>query len=130
METYAAADSVKSFYYSATTSVNGSDALEAVTDSDSSSSEETTDETSAEEGGFMAGAEGGMGGSDQGMSGGMGGGRAMEMAATMGDFSLIGYSSDEAMTAFENGTNSITEGAYFAEGNRIWSVFISRNLRC
>lgn len=128
METYAAADSVKSFYYSATTSVNGSDALEAVTDSDSSSSEETTDETSAEEGGFMAGAEGGMGGSDQGMSGGMGGGRAMEMAATMGDFSLIGYSSDEAMTAFVNGTNSITEGSVFAEGNTDMECIISEEL--
>ena len=93
---YAQAESVKDFYYTLTAYFNGSENFSAVTDevedSDTESSEESTDTESGRPqmpGGF----------------GGMNFGRGAS-----GDFSIIGYSSDKAMTSFVSGNASIVKG--------------------
>ena len=84
LKAYAEADSVKSFYYTMTAYMNGSDDFEAYSTGDDS-------------GGSM-GFPGGMGGSFE-----------------SGDFAVTGFSSDEAMTEFVDGTCEITDGAVFEE---------------
>lgn len=120
MNTYAEADSVESFYYTETTSVNGNDALEPVSNTETTTSDTTTESESGMEGMPMERESGG--GSMPQM-----GGRMAMMAGT-GDFSLVGYSSDEAMTSFINGSNSIAEGSVFAEGNTDMECIISQEL--
>lgn len=105
---YAEAESVKDFYYSMTSSLNGTEEFEPV-------NTETEDESSSEStGGF-----GGMGG-----MGGMMGGRF----GSSGDFTIIGYSGESAMTSFQNGTASITEGTVFTEGTTDNECIISEEL--
>ena len=85
---YAAASTVKDFYYTVSASFNGNESLEPVTTSTSSST-----------GGFDFGGFGGFGG-----------------RGASGDFTVIGYSADIAMTDFINGTATIMEGGeMFAE---------------
>ena len=127
MQTYAKAESVKDFYYTLTSSVNAS-GIEAVqssstvknrqstTDTESSESTETTQSTGSEKS-----APDGMGGGP----GGMGGGPGM---GTQGDFTLIGYSADNAMTAFADGTSKITDGQVFAENTSEPECIISTEL--
>ena len=114
LQKYAENENVKSFYYSLSTSVDGSDDFSAVdmTGADSGSSESTT---VANESSGKSGANGAPdmpsdmptdGGSKQG-------GRF----GTQGDFTMIGYSSDEAMTDFVSGKSKITDGAVFDEGS-------------
>lgn len=129
LETYAQAESVKSFYYSASASMNGS-SLEPVDTSglSSSSSESTEDE------GLSADASQGAGGQD----GEMGAGRNMDGDAgampgggrmgIQGDFTVTGYSSDEAMTDFISGSSSVTEGSMFTEGSDDYTCVISEEL--
>ncbi len=105
---YADASSVKDFYYTMTASLDGSDTIEAV--SSSSSSESTS--------GILEG--GGFGG------GGFGG--KMDMMMSSGDFSIVGYSSEAAMTSFINGTAAITSGAVFSEGSTTYDCIISEEL--
>ena len=45
-----------------------------------------------------------------------------------GDFSVIGYSSDNAMTDFVNGTATIDSGAVFSEGTENYDCIISLEL--
>ncbi len=105
---YADASSVKDFYYTITASLNGSDNIEAVS---SSSSSESTDGTL--EGDNFGG--GGFGGK-------------MDMMMSSGDFSIVGYSSEAAMTSFINGTATITSGAVFTEGSTAYDCIISEEL--
>ena len=103
---YATAASVKDFYYTVTTYVDGSDTLLPVSD-------ETDSGTDS-------------GNSDFPFPGGMGG---MGGRYTSGDFTVIGYSGDNAMTAFVNGTASILEGgAMFEEGTTDPVCVISEEL--
>lgn len=37
--------------------------------------------------------------------------------ASAGDFTIVGYSSDEAMTDFTSGNSSITKGSVFEQGS-------------
>ena len=104
---YAEAESVQSFYYTLTAYLDGSDSLTPVTD-------ESEDSSS---GSF------GSGGMFPGGMGGMMGGRR-----SAGEFSVIGYSSDSAMTAFVNGSASIVEGAMFEEGTSELVCVISEEL--
>lgn len=110
LETYAAAESVKDFYYTATLSLNGSESFEAVS-------------ASSEDGASNPFAQGGMGG-----FGGKGGGMGGMPQITSADFSVIGYSTDDAMTSFINGTTSVTEGECFAEGTEELNCIISSEL--
>lgn len=45
-----------------------------------------------------------------------------------GDFSIVGYSSDSAMTSFIDGTASIVNGAVFEEGTSSYDCIISEEL--
>lgn len=107
MQTYAKADSVKAFNYSLTTSLNESDSIKAIdttttsTTSSSSSSSNSTTKNNQQN-------QPNMGNNGQGFGAGRMG--------TQGDFTVIGYSSDSAMTSFVKGTSTITEGAIFDEG--------------
>lgn len=112
---YAEADSVQDFYYTVTTSLNGTDEFEAVT-SDSTSSDQDGDTSGS--------AKNGMGGFPGGMGGFMMGKRDMNS----GDFSIVGYSSDSAMTSFIDGTASIVNGAVFNEGTSSYDCIISEEL--
>lgn len=108
--TYSEADSVKDFYYSQTVSVNGSDDFSPVT---AETTEETTEETMDVPGDFrMAGMEKG----------------GMEEGFSSSDFRIIGYSDENAMTSFINGTASITEGSVFEEGTENPDCIISEEL--
>ena len=82
---YSESDYVKNFYYSSSISLNASGGLEAY-GSDGSS------------GGNFSGGMGGQGG-----SGGM----------AMGDFTVTGYSAEDAMIKFVNGTSKIINGDMF-----------------
>ena len=88
---YAGAESVDDFYYTLTAYLNGSENFSPVTDE---SSEDSSDENSSSNPGFNF----------PGM-GGMGGGKF-----SMGDFTVVGYSSYNAMSAFISGTASILDG--------------------
>ncbi len=108
-EKYAAASAVESFYYTRTTALDGSDSIAPVTD----------EESSDPEGDVFGGGQMGFGG-----PGGMMGG----FSANSGELTVVGYSSDNAMTAFVEGTAAITEGAVFAEGTEAYDCIISTEL--
>lgn len=102
LKKYANADSVSSFYYTLTASVDGSGSLEAYSTSSSSSSSSSA-------------------GSSDGAPGGM-------KSMSSGDFTITGYSSDEAMTDFTSGTKKISKGKIFAEGTSDMVCVISSEL--
>ena len=102
-KTYAGAESVKDFYYSMTVSVNGNDDFEPVSSQNESNNS------------F------GMG------FGGMGGGGKMPFGSSS-DFQIVGYSSEDAMTNFINGTASLSEGEFFEEGTFEMNCIISSEL--
>ena len=117
-ETYATADSVSDFYCSMSVNLNGSDAFLPV-------SNEASDDTDNEDEGFSGGFPGGMGG----FPGGMGGGFSQIMGM-QSDFTVVGYSSESAMTAFISGTASVTDGAWSADsfGSSDANCLISQEL--
>ncbi len=111
---YAESEHVKSFYYSATVTLNGENELLPIDTTGVSNSSDTTDSTS------MPGPGGGpFGGSP---------GQPMTMMGTQGDFGVIGYSSDEAMEDFIEGTSSITEGTMFEEATSEYDCVVSDEL--
>ena len=116
---YATAESVDDFYYTLTAYFNGSDSFLPVSD------EATEDEESD---GTLDGSLDGGDSSIPEIPGGMGGGMMGGMM-TMGDFTVIGYSSDNSMTAFMNGNASILEGGtMFEEGTSDYVCVISEEL--
>ncbi len=119
---YAGASSVKDFYYTVTVSLNGSDDIEPV-------SIDGTD-SSGSVGGTLNGTLDG--GDDMSMDdiGGFGGGFGgkMDMMMSGGDFSVVGYSSEAAMTSFINGTATVTSGVVFTEGSAAYDCIISEEL--
>ena len=100
MQTYAEAESVKTFYYTMSASVNAAGDLEAY----STSSDDEEESTNS----FFQ------------MPAGMGGSSA--------DFSVTGYSSDDAMTQFVDGSCTIEEGSVFDEGTSKKVCIISDEL--
>lgn len=105
MQHYATSSYVKDFTYTLTTSLDAGEGLTAV---DTSGSTDSADSA------------GGTGEDDaqppEAPDGGMGGGRTPpEGMGSQGDFTLVGYSSHDAMTAFVSGTSQITDGAVFEE---------------
>lgn len=109
LENYAQSDLVKSFYYTQTISMNASDELEPY-------STESEDTASSAASSFSGTAGGDRGMPGMGMDGGQGGreGPMTFGGRAMGDFSVTGYSSEEAMTKFVSGTARITDGSLFA----------------
>lgn len=111
-EKYAKAESVQDFYYTLTAYFDGSDSLLPVSDErEDDESESESDSSSGNRPGFP----GGMGGMDFGRG-------------ASGDFTIIGYSSDLAMTDFINGTASRVDGEMFAEGTDELVCMISEEL--
>ena len=105
---YAEAESVQDFYYTLTAYFNGSKNFSPVSDDDSSGT-----------------LNGGSGWDNGGMPGFPG--DAGNMFAS-GDFSIVGCSSDSAMTAFVDGTASKVEGEIFEEGTGELVCVISEEL--
>ncbi len=120
-KTYASASTVKDFYYTLTAYFNGTDSFSPVSNSstqESSSNTKTATEAESFNNNPMMPQMGGMGDMNNM------GGRNMNM----GEFTVVGYSSDSAMTDFKNGTASIVEGAVFAEGTSDLECIISQEL--
>ncbi len=122
---YAAASSVKDFYYTLTATLNGSDNVEAVSTSSSSSSTGSSGGTL--DGTLDGGDDGGMGDIGNNFGGGGFGSGKIDMMNS-GDFSIVGYSSESAMTSFINGTATITDGVVFTEGTSSYECIISEEL--
>ena len=114
---YAEASTVQDFYYTLTAYFNGSENFSPVSDEaeDSESDGELNGSLGEENSDRPSGFPGGMGG----MMGGM---------FSLGDFSIIGYSSDSAMTAFINGNASIVDGSMFEQGTSELICVISEEL--
>ncbi|KAB5606530.1 ABC transporter permease [Bifidobacterium jacchi] len=133
-EKYAKASSaVKSTYYTQTSSVNETDDFQPVedssssaatssSDSDSSSTDTNSNTAQPNDGGQQPGGD--MGGDQAGGRGGMGG-----MMQSSGDFSLIGFSSDEAVANAANGTFTMSSGEVFGyDSDSDGDVIISKEL--
>ena len=120
---YAEAESVEDFYYTLNAYFNGSENFSAVSDEVEDESTESSDSTDSSESSNDY--------SGQGMPmmpGGFGGGKDYLRGAS-GDFSIIGYSSDSAMTSFVNGNASILDGGVmFDEGTSERVCVISEEL--
>lgn len=99
MQTYAKSQYVKDFTYTLTTSLNAGEGLEAV---DTSGSSDSGDNAQDQQPPNLP-------------DGGKGGRFPLEGMGTQGDFTLVGYSSHSAMTAFVAGTCQVTDGEVFDE---------------
>lgn len=106
MLVYAQSSYVNDFRYSLSTSINGNDALEAVTGDSGSSS--NTDQ--GERGGISGGFQGG------------------GFNFFQGDFTIIGYSSYAAMTDFVSGSSKVTDGEIFGIDSDAYQCVISTEL--
>lgn len=127
MQKYAKAESVSDFYYTLTTSVNAVE-IEAVqssssvanrqsdTSSDSDSASENASASSENSAQMPTPPQGDMQG---------GGG---PMMGTQGNFTIIGYSADNAMTDFTDGTSKITDGQVFSQDSTEPECIISEEL--
>lgn len=116
-EKYSKAETVEDFYYTITTSVNGSDNFSSVTteSEDESSSTSNTKMPQMSNGDLGGKGMGGFG------KGGIGGGM-------QGDFTITGYSGENAMKSFIDGTAAIKEGEVFAEGDENYDCIIPSEL--
>ena len=118
-EKYSKAETVEDFYYTVTTSVNGTENFSSVTteteEDESSQSSNSGMPQMPGGGGFGGGFMGGFG------KGGIGGGM-------QGDFTITGYSGEQAMTTFIDGTAAMKDGEVFAEGTENYDCIIPSEL--
>lgn len=105
LEIYATADAVKEFFYQSQLYLDAGEGFEPVSDTADS---ETENENGSSQGASINKKSRNMG------------------AAT--DFTLIGYSSESAMTGFINGTSVVTSGTVFDEGTTDFVCMISDEL--
>lgn len=105
MQKYAASDYVKDFYYTTSVSLNAGEGIEPYSTDDTSSSGSAQKEMPS-----FGGGGGGFGG------------------MTMGDFSITGYSSEDAMTKFISGESKITNGTMFDTTVSDYNCLISDEL--
>lgn len=118
-EKYATAESVDGFYYTMSASFNGNDDLEPVSN-ESKISEDTSSS------GASVGAQGKSDDFPSDMD--EKGGKNRIMGASS-DFTVIGYSSEEAMTSFKDGTAYISDGGkIFTEGTSDYDCIITEEL--
>ena len=112
-QVYAEAESVQDFYYSMSASLNGSDDFLPV------SSDYTEEDEQENKNDF----------SEMGMGGiGMPGGGFEMIRGAQSDFSLVGYSGENAMADFQSGTASVSTGTIFEEGTEALECIISEEL--
>ena len=116
-EKYAAADSVKDSYYYLSATMDAGENLEPIDAMGTFGSSSTTDAQSGENS-FGQGF-GGMKGGGKDFGGKMG---------AQGDFTVVGYSSDAAMTDFVSGNMTITDGVVFSENTTEKECIISEEL--
>ena len=109
-EKYATAATVQDFYYTLSAYFNGSDDLLPVSDETEEEEDEETSESEGDENPF-----------------GFGGGMMKEMFSA-GDFTVVGYSSDSALSDFINNSASISDGVMFDEGTTEYTCVISEEL--
>ena len=123
-QTYAKAETVKDFYYTITASVNGSEDFNPVSTDTEEETSDTAEENEDKNFDFGGGKDGmGRPGFGGGMMNNM-----MGISFSSGDFSIIGYSGENAMTDFINGNASVTEGEIFKEGSTALNCVISEEL--
>ncbi len=120
-QVYAGASTVENFYYTVTVSLNGGEDLEPV-------SSDSTDSSTSSSGSLEGTLEEDDEAIDQELPGGGRGDMFTQSFFSNSDFTVIGYSSDNAMTAFIDGTAAIEEGAVFDEGTESYECIISREL--
>lgn len=113
LETYAQCESVSDFYYTRSASFNG-DSIEPVDMTGSTQEEQVQQEQQPQ-----PGEPGGMEETPDMSKGRMG---------VQGEFTVIGYSSDAAMTDFINGTSSIVDGQMFTQATADMTVVINSEL--
>ena len=117
-EKYSKAETVEDFYYTITTSVDGTENFSSVTtetEDDESSQSGNNGMPQMPGGGDFGGLMGGFG------KGGIGGGM-------QGDFTITGYSGEKAMTNFIDGTAAMKDGEVFAEGTENYDCIIPSEL--
>ena len=124
MQTYAGAPSVKDFYYYATISLSGDNGLTPLNQDDHSDIQDAI--SSAIPAGGQQGPPG---------PGGGGGGAGMmnieDIMASInfgGDFVLYGYSTDDAMEEFSDGSCYMTSGRMFEEGTTDYNCIVNEEL--
>ena len=111
---YAEAESVKDFYYSISSSFNGNDDFLPVSNDTTSEDEDTSNsnENSFGMNGFFQPPED----------------MRNQMMGAQSDFTVVGYSSESAMTSFIDGTATIVDGTVFTEGTTAAECIISQEL--
>lgn len=111
---YAEAESVKDFYYSISSSFNGNDDFLPVSNDTTSEDEDTSNsnENSFGMNDFFQPPED----------------MRNQMMGAQSDFTVVGYSSESAMTSFIDGTATIVDGAVFTEGTTDAECIISQEL--
>jgi len=114
MQVYAESNYVDNFYYTLTSSLNGDDKLSPINTSDSTNNSGTSNSANNNQNKMPNGM-----GSDERTFGRMG---------VQGDFTVVGYSSHDAMTAFKNGTKKITDGTVFDQDTKDAQGIISDEL--
>lgn len=110
---YAEAEAVSDFYYTETVYLNGNDDLVPIGDQEEEEETEQTPPTMMGPGG-MAG-PGGMMAPESSMQ-------------KLGEFTIVGFSSETAMEDFQEGIKKIQSGKVFAEGTEEYHCLISENL--
>lgn len=122
-----ASSSVKSTYYTETTGLAATDNFQPVSDSTSSSDSSSTSSSSDSSDSSQQNGEGSPMGGEPGGGGDMGGGQDTTMVS--GDFSLVGFSSDEAVSNASNGTFTMSDGQVFGyDESSDGDVIISKSL--
>ena len=108
LQNFADSSYVQNFTYSLTSSFAETDSFTAVSNTASQDTNQTTDQNQ----GQMPG-----GNSDQ-----------IQQNTNTGDFTVIGYSSEDAMTDFIDGTKQVTTGSIFSEDSTNLECVISEEL--
>ena len=109
LQKYAKSTSVKDFYYTLTSSIDSGGSLEAVsTNSNNDSSASGGSNNASDSSNIKRDIPAGMG--------------------SQGDFTIVGYSSQNAMTDFVNGTSKITSGTIFSETTSDKVCIVSKEL--
>ncbi|MGN0521482.1 MAG: ABC transporter permease [Eubacterium sp.] len=119
-QTYAQAKSVEDFYYYTTSYVNSTDGFEPVSTEDSD--DEATTEEASQTGTISGFSDNAL--DNQGAMMGKGN----KVFGSNSDFTVVGYSGENAMTAFLDGTSTITQGEIFDMDSANYECIITQDL--
>jgi putative ABC transport system permease protein len=122
---YAASQYVNYFYYTITSSFNGDDKLAPV---DTSGSTSDTSGSASDTSGNTSSGDSSNPNADNSAANDKGFGNRGGFMGMQGDFTVVGYSSHDGMTAFLEGTSKIVEGTVFEDGTDKADCIISDEL--